>query len=254
MVSMLGSTCKYEFCWLCLCDYGQVCIEGNVAHEKDCQHYRAVTPVRRSDDADNSLFRMPAASRTTISTALRPNTPAKFRTVSFRVSRPTRLASRPSELTTSVSHTSQRPPAWFTLQHPSMIRTPGQLNTFVSATDTSQSSVSAFEPRRGAVAVLPSVSRETPSSPAQREDERSDMRSSSEQKSDKSSPSEPNLGRQSSTTRDSEKQPDNENASARSSKQEPKGQDAAEQMQSEQNEVVQQSNKQQPREQQLKEG
>jgi hypothetical protein len=34
-----GFKCRYEFCWICLCDYNLVRIRGNSAHAKICKYH-----------------------------------------------------------------------------------------------------------------------------------------------------------------------------------------------------------------------
>lgn len=36
---ILGSKCRYEFCWICLCDYAAVRTQGNSAHTYSCKYH-----------------------------------------------------------------------------------------------------------------------------------------------------------------------------------------------------------------------
>ena len=41
----LGPRCKYEYCWLCLANYGEIINLGNEAHEKTCRYHSSnLTP------------------------------------------------------------------------------------------------------------------------------------------------------------------------------------------------------------------
>ena len=34
-----GEVCDYEYCWLCLADYGPIREEGNEHHTPDCKYH-----------------------------------------------------------------------------------------------------------------------------------------------------------------------------------------------------------------------
>jgi hypothetical protein len=36
---IVGSKCRFEFCWVCLCDYNKVRTRGNAAHARTCKYH-----------------------------------------------------------------------------------------------------------------------------------------------------------------------------------------------------------------------
>lgn len=39
---ILGSSCRFEFCWVCLADYSKIRKKGNSAHEKTCKYHSSM--------------------------------------------------------------------------------------------------------------------------------------------------------------------------------------------------------------------